>query len=358
MRIEQHLKATLRELAAEARGVDELARSAMIHGVRMRRRRRLAVATGAAALLIVALAPFALKRASSQEIVVGPSASASPSVREVSEVEPRRLAGGWMLVGMDNWVLNREANSYTRLRTDRSESQYLPSPTGNLAAMVSPDREANQDLIEFVTTAGAPLHAVRLRTNGVYQWSPGGDRLVTGAWAVADPRLGTGFGFAIVDARTGRVSSHRVDTLRFDCSMCTFAWSRDGSQVALGITNRRGEGSELFAGVQFFDARTGEPARAMPLRAMFSGPYSWSPNGRYVIAQTDGLKREFELVDTSSFESRPFPYDAVFVTDDVLLAVDASTIVAMRPDGTVVDRFELAGEFRDLGAAATFGPPS
>ena len=365
MKVEQYLRATLREMAGQARGVDELARTAMLRGVRMRRRRRLAAVSGAVALLLAALTPFVLKRTPSPEIAIGPTASASPSRAassgQLSEVEPRGLAGGWVLAGVHNWVLDRGSNTYTRLRAQqKDESRYLASPAGGLAAIVSRDAEGSQDLIDFVTTAGVPVRTVRIASNGVYQWSPQGDRLLTGVWGAKDPGVSaSGFGFAVIEARTGHISDHRVETQRYDCSMCAFAWSRDGGEVALGIADRRGrEAAERYAGVQFFDARNGRPTRAMPLRAMFAGPFSWSPSGRYVIVRPDALSSGYQIVDTQDFSARPFPYDAVFVTDGVLLVAEADQILAIRAeDGAVVDRFELSGGFKGLGATAEFGPP-
>src|SRR5918998_1599742 len=109
MKVEQHLRATLREMAGRARGVDELARTAMRQGARMRRRRRIAAVSGAAAaLLLVALVPIIGKPAPPPS--PGEAVVPNPGAR-LSEVEPRRLTGGWVIAGIHDRVLDRAGNT-------------------------------------------------------------------------------------------------------------------------------------------------------------------------------------------------------------------------------------------------------
>ena len=71
---------------------------------------------------------------------------------------------------------------------------------------------------------------------GDYRWSPAGDRLV-GRASQKEPFK---IGFAVIDARTGTVSKHWVDVSRYDCSLCTFSWSRDGREIVMAIADRSG----------------------------------------------------------------------------------------------------------------------
>ena len=68
---------------------------------------------------------------------------------------------------------------------------------------------------------------------------------------------------------------------------------------------------------------------------MPSSPFSWSPSGRYVIANADGLGTNWQLIDVSTGQSRPFAYDAVWVSDNQLLATHAGKVLTLSTDGTV-----------------------
>jgi hypothetical protein len=208
------------------------------------------------------------------------------------------------------------------------------------------------ELNTVTATTPVTVRDPKLR-GGDLAWSPTGDRLV-GMINQKEPDDLTGFG--IVDAATGAVTPHWIDHSAYDCSDCTYGWSRDGREVVVGIADRsRGEAMELVARLQFFDAASGRPTRTVPIKAMPSGPFSWSPDGKYVIA-ADPVNGT-QLWDVAKGTAKPFPYDAVWVTDELLLAPQSNgTVLTVRPDGEVIHRTKVGGAFKGLGSV-TVGPP-
>jgi hypothetical protein len=78
-------------------------------------------------------------------------------------------------------------------------------------------------------------------------------------------------------------------------------------------------------------------------------------DGRYVIA-ADPING-IQLRDIAKGTAKPFLYDAVWVTDDLLLAPQTNgTVLTIRPDGEVIQRTKVGGAFKDLGSV-TVGPP-
>jgi hypothetical protein len=144
---------------------------------------------------------------------------------------------------------------------------------------------------------------------------------------------------------------------RHDCSLCRFSWTRDGREVILAVADRSGgEGAEQVARLQLFDADTGATTRSLPITAMPSGPFSWSPSGRYLIASADKLGSHWRWIDLGTGQSRPFPYDAVWVGDDQLLAVHDGKVLTLRPDGTVTATTAL--DLPGAGKPISLGPPA
>jgi dipeptidyl aminopeptidase/acylaminoacyl peptidase len=188
---------------------------------------------------------------------------------------------------------------------------------------------------------------------GDYNWSPAGDRLVGGVSQKEPFRIG----FAVVDARTGEVRKQWIDADRYDCSQCTFTWTRDGKEVALPIADRSaGEAEERVAGLQLFDAETGRPTRALPVTGSPPGPFSWSPDGRRVMAAPPMGAPVGRLYDATTGQSRPFQTGSVWVTDDVLLVPKDGKVLTLTPDGTVTATTDIPGGGGGPGTM-TLGPP-
>lgn len=67
---------------------------------------------------------------------------------------------------------------------------------------------------------------------------------------------------------------------------------------------------DFVAGVkrlQLFDGTTGAPTRTVPVPAAPTGPFSWSPDGRYVVTKPDPMASQLEIIDMATGAERPFP---------------------------------------------------
>ncbi|MFD0591303.1 YncE family protein [Catellatospora coxensis] len=148
----------------------------------------------------------------------------------------------------------------------------------------------------------------------------------------------------MLDVTTGKVAEHWIDRTKYECSSCSFVFTRDGKEVAMPLADRsQGEAAELVRSLQLFDARTGKPTRSLPVKAMPQSPFAWSPDGSRVVARPDQIKEEdMQLIDTATGEAKPFPYTAVWATADELLAKFDDGVLTLRPDGTVIADASLA----------------
>jgi hypothetical protein len=332
------LRETIEEMTADMYApTDTLARKAMTQGGRIRRRRHLAAAATAVAVIAAITIPLLfLPRGGGGPAAAGP---------QVITEQPTTLAGGWLVNSAGRWYLDRERQKYVQLA-----DSVLRAPTGDRVVRSTPDRA-----FELTTvTASEPLTVQGRQFRGDLQWAPSGDRLV-GMISQKEPSR---VGFGIIDAATGTVTEHWIDTTVYDCSECTFSWSRDGREVVLAIADRSGgEAAELVARLQLFDAATGRPTRSLPVKAMPSSPFAWSPDGRFVIADADVLSRRPQLVDVATGTAKPFPYNAVWATDVLLLVPQDGMVLTVHPDGTVVKRSTLGGAFTGE-KAITLGPPA
>ena len=174
---------------------------------------------------------------------------------------------------------------------------------------------------------------------GTFNWSPAGDRLVGGITQKEPNKIG----FAVIDAQTGAISKHWIDHDRYDCSRCDFTWTRNGQEVAMPIADRSGgEAEERVSDLQLFNADTGEPTMSLPITDLPTGPFAWSPGGRYVVVGPAGTSEGWRLYDTTTGQQRPFPYPAVWVTADVLLATKDGKVLTLTPDGAVTATIEVA----------------
>jgi Tol biopolymer transport system component len=186
---------------------------------------------------------------------------------------------------------------------------------------------------------------------GNYSWSPTGDRLVAGVSQKEPFKIG----FAVIDARTGKVRQHWIDRDRYDCSQCSFTWTRDGREVVMPIADRSGgEAEDRVSRIQLFDVETGAPTRSLPVTAVPLGPFSWSPDGRFVMAGPPSGAPSWRLFDVTTGQSRQFPYNAVWVDADVLLGGEDRKVHTLSPDGTITATTEV--DIPDLGMIS-LGPP-
>ncbi len=339
MRFEQLLHETIDEMAGEMRGPSTgLAARSLAKGRRIRRTRRIAVAGGAVLALVAVVLPWTLLPRPDGTAPPPVPAASGPTTKAASSSPTKALPGGWVVLGAGDQVLERASGEYVTVRP----LQTVPAPLGD-RLLVWDGREAQSVQLTDVR-GGNVVNVEDIGFVGLYSWSPTGDRLVGGITQKEPFQIG----FGVVDARTGTVSKHWIDRDRYDCSQCTFTWTRDGKEVALTLADRSGgEAEERISGLQLFDAASGAPTRSLPVKAAPSGPFSWSPDGRYVIGGPN-----WQVIDTTTGQSRPFPRDAVWASDGELLATDNGKVLTLTPDGTVTATTTVPGQ-----EVKILGPP-
>jgi hypothetical protein len=344
MRFEQLLHDTIDEMAGELRGpAAGLAARSIANGRRIRRGRRLAAAGGAVLAVAAVVVPWVVlprpDRASPPPPV--PAASGSP-VAPTALTASGPLPGGWFVTSAGYQVLDRPTGEFIIV-----PKQVLPAPSGNRMLVID-----GPESVQVSDVRGT--NPVTVDTTGLvgdYSWSPAGDRLAGGVSQKEPYKVG----FAIIDARTGEVRKQWIDIDRYDCSQCGFTWTRDGKEVVMAIADRSGgEAEERVASLQLFDAGTGRPTRSLPVTAMPSGPFSWSPDGRYVLAGPPGASVNWRVFDVTTGQSRPFPREAVWVSAGVLLAPQDGKVLSLTPDGTITATIDVGAPGRGL---ITLGPP-
>ncbi|GAA2602350.1 hypothetical protein GCM10010399_36320 [Dactylosporangium fulvum] len=350
MRFDQLLHETIDEMGDEMKAPSAaLVRGAVARGRRIRWGRRLAVAGGALLAVAAIVVPWAVVSRPDGPPVTGAPATGTPAASDVARPPGASgLAGGWVVTSAGTQVLDRASGDYVPV-TMEGDGGLLPAPLGD----------------RFLTIYGSPaplqIRSVRgtqpvtvddTGLGGDYRWSPAGDRLVGRASQKEPSKIG----FAVIDARTGTVTKHWIDVSKHDCSMCNFSWTRDGREVAMAVADRSGgESAEKVSRLQLFDAETGAPTRSLPVKAMPSSPFSWSPDGRYLVSSPNGFSRDWQLFDVSTGQSRPFPYDAVWVSDHQLLATHAGKVLTLNTDGTVTATTEVG--VPGATESITLGPP-
>ncbi|MGI5177174.1 hypothetical protein ACQEVZ_12655 [Dactylosporangium sp. CA-152071] len=349
MRFERLLHETIDEMAGEvhAPGAGLAARS-MAKGRRIRRTRRLAVGAAAAvAVAAVAVPWLALPHRDGAAPVV-PAASVTAS-RQASPAATLAwgsgLPGGWVVTKIGDRVLDRATGELVA-----TSGVVWPAPAGKrVLTVVAPEKVRISDV-----RGANPVTVDTAGFVGDYSWNAIGDRLVGGISQKEPFQVG----FAVIDAGTGEVRRHWIDHDRYDCSECTFTWTRDGGGVTLPIADRSGgEAEERVDHLQYFDATSGEARSFAQVPAMPSGPFSWSPGGRYVVAgpPVPEASAGWRRFDTTTGQSVPFPGPAVWVTADVLLAVRDGKVLVVTPDGTVTATLDVPGA--EPGTAISIGPP-
>ena len=341
-RLDDLMRETVHEMTDDLTPQPELARLAIVQGGRIRRRRQLMTVAAAVLAVVAVVTPLVVLQPSGAQIpATGPSpaASASPAPSAVTGVDaPPVFAGGWMVSSVGQWVFHRKTNTFVNMKLAPTQN-LLPSPTGNRVLVASHGEQPIRPVLIDLDT-GRSTKLDDLFTDGRTQWSPTGDRLLTSI-------VGSRIGFAVYDLGSKKTTKNYIHG--YDCSTCEFVFTRDGGEVAMAIPDRSGgEAAELVRSVQLFDVVTGAPTRNLPIKAMPNSSFAWSPDGRFVLGVTDHLKSGMQLIDLSTGQARSFPYPAVWVTDDLLLAVDKKKIHTLRPDGTLVETKDIS----DLVASA------
>ncbi|GAA1384036.1 TolB family protein [Catellatospora chokoriensis] len=332
---------TIEEMTEEMTGPPAgLAGVAMARGRRLRQRRRLAAGGGALLVCAVLALPWLVLSPAADE----PQPGSPAGVTETGPPSDTGLAGGWVIVGNGSRVLDRSTGKLVAMT-----GSILPAPAGGRVLIEEP----GGGLRITDVNGSQPVAVDPTDLGGAYQWSPTGERLV-GRISQKEPFR---IGFAVIDARTGAVTKRWIDHSAYGCSRCSFSWTRDGREIVMAVADRSGgEAAELVSRLQLFDAATGAPTRSLAVTAMPSGPFSWSPDGRYVIADVDVLVGRWQIVELATGQARPFPYDAVWATGDRLLATADGELLTLSPDGAVLSTVRInPSGVRDV---ITVGPPA
>jgi len=293
--LDEAMREVVGELADRAQPVN-LGVRALATARRRRRARRTWTVAGAAAAVTAVIVLTAIGAGPWQGSLPAPGGS-SPAVPRPSLSKPPASPGplvfdrrvlltveGMDLVAYQSPHPNQPiAVVYSRTRRQYEEILYeqaLPSPVSDVAVV------AGQDLPP-VGLLDLSTHKYQKWTVDAYsvsdpQWSPDGRRVLL---SINDKEPWRN-GFALVDPATGQVSRHWVDA-KFDSYQYRFSWHPDGRHVVLALADRTNASEaepDKVAALQLFTL-DGKPDGTIPVRGSVDSPSSWSPDGRYVIAQ-------------------------------------------------------------------------
>ncbi|MFI5906115.1 hypothetical protein [Dactylosporangium sp. NPDC051541] len=363
MRFDELLRDTIDEPGSDLHVPPGLAAAAIAQGRRIRTRRRVAVTAGVVAAVVAILLPAAVlsgagDRAQLPAVPVPSDSGGPPMTGDPLDNSPApsaaqgRLYGGWRVMAAGDVALSA-AGTYSQVQP-AARRTVLIAPAGHRALVqVRPD----DPMIIADVSGGHQVTFAPQPFNGSYHWSPTGDRLVSGYLMKDNGESG----FGIIDARTGAVTKHPVDRTLYDCSRCSYAFTRDGREVLMPLADRSGgEAVERVRGLQFFNADTGAPTRTVLVNTWIpDSPFAFSPDGRFMITTADVSEAQVGRalkVDLVQQKVENFPWPAVWVTDTQLIGVDGMELVNMNPNGTWNDRFAVG--VPDAGWPIVLGPPA
>lgn len=299
------LRETIRDLAAESGTATDLTGRALARGRRLRRRRR--VATVAAVLLLVGTAtiPYAVLHRAEHRTRPLPAATITVPVPTTvpaprfSMTEPFRVPGGLVITGMgryrgaremmQNYVLDRTTGRYRALPTKFIDND--PSPDGRY--VIGSYFARNELALRDMRTGNT--HWVPFDASPNPQWLPSGDRLV----------IYRNTGFTVVDPATGRRTDHDIpDDQQLCVDYCQYTWLGDGTELALPQGYGLNEDPFRVTGLAIFDVRTGKLLRTMPIPGAPLGENSWSADGRAVLIRPSVPGTDQVLI-ASTTDGRP-----------------------------------------------------
>lgn len=277
------LRETIRDLAAESAAAPGLAGGALARGRRLRRRRRLT--TVAAVLLLVGAAtiPFAILHLDRHltrpaPVATVPVPTTVPASR-FSMNEPFRVPGGLVVTSIGRYEGGREmVQNYV---LDRATGRYRTLPTKFLDNSPSPDGRytigsylGRQELALREIATGV-TRWVPFETAGA-QWSSSGDRLVTSR----------NVGFTVVDPATGHGTDFDIPADQQLCADdCQYTWLGGDTELARPQVFGFNADPGHVTGLAIFDARTGKLLRTLPVLGAPLGGNPWSADDRTVLVR-------------------------------------------------------------------------
>jgi len=330
------LRATVNELATEARVVN-LAEAAIRDGRHIVRRRRIVSAAATFAVLAVLVVPFALGKVHNSRLVqpgaapaaTAPSASVTPalpaptpspavpveSVPGLVALPDGMLYGSIPRTGGDTLVFNRSTGQYLRVPVARA----VPSPVGTLAAFNDGKRIG---LINLET-------GVRHSVDGpvpdalAFDWAPDGTQLT---YLTPGNKAGT------VRVVILSVDKDYAGTIGQDIPCpgdCASAWLPNSTAIAVS-----GYGGKLP--IRLVDPRTGSQRKGYEqVSGVLRNGHGVSADGALVVTEIGG-ESEVTVVQTGETILR--------LTADAAQTYWASghDLLVVRPDGVVL--YSIAGE--------------
>ncbi|HYU85850.1 MAG TPA: hypothetical protein VEK80_13710, partial [Kribbellaceae bacterium] len=175
---------------------------------------------------------------------------------------------------------------YSRAHQRYEEVLYaeeaMPAPAGDVAVLDG--RDLPPVTVVDLSTLDHRRWAVNAYLVSDPQWSPDGGQVLV---SINDKNQNRN-GFALIDPATGKAVNHWIDE-RFDSYRYRFTWHPDGRHVLLALADRTNASEsepDKVAALQLFTL-DGQPDGQIPVRGSVDGLSSWSPDGRYVIA--DGV---------------------------------------------------------------------
>lgn len=365
--VDHAVRVAVRDLAAQARPVN-LVPTALARGRRLRRRMRVLRASGAAAAAVAVLAAIAVP---TLWLGRGPGHPAQPGSGVTGSVSPGpigstltgalQLADGWIVIMAGSGpfqVWNRDRQRYETVQGRR----VYAAPAGPYVAITG----ETTNYVDVLDLRGRNPRRITLADGFILdpQWSPDGTRLLLTTLA----KGGGGLSATILDAGSGQHTKLPLPDGYVCTDRCQFTWSRDGTEIALPLTDQSAAHDEaqpdLRSALQLFSATSGRPTRTLPVRGEPAGPFAWSLDGRLVVVRcivtSDGRRHEQnQLVDVATGAVvREFPADHAYWIDNDRILVSSLTgpILLLDPAGATLATYylppQLVGSaFPELGRA-------
>jgi hypothetical protein len=358
MNLEENLRAAVRDLAADAPSVHDLAAVARRRGRRLRRRRQAGLGAAALALVAVAVTPYAVLHRDAPT----PAPMHTQGVPAQWWQTPYRLPGGMIVTalskrdvgGVDvpggttvrdgNVLLNRDTGQYVVL--PGSYYTVYGSPAGEHA--LAANDSGGSGIIDAQGSRG-----IWMDVSIDPRWSSDGSRIL----------FATEQGFAVMDAASGAIKRHAVPEVTQLCpDDCTFSWLPGDREVALALVDPTVEQSEdkpdTIKDIAIYSVATGERLRTLPVAGVPIGQDAWSPDGRSVLVQTQAFTgRPKRIVDVATGRTLgTVPGQNVhFLRDGRILSLTDEVASLYDGTGKLLQQQTLPPDFKDR--TASIGTP-
>jgi hypothetical protein len=367
--LEDRVRTTVADLAAEAPYVTDLAPQARMRGNRIRRRRRMVLGAAVAALAGATLIPYAVLGGNAVTPPV-PAASApaptelppAPVIRKSWWESPVRLPGGFVVTALSRTfgrpgaqpsstgttlqdgsvVLDRSTGRYRVL--PGSATALLAAPVGLYSAVFAADSRVG---IANATTGRVRQFGYGPRSGGNgfasdAQWSPDGTRLM----------MARSTGIRILDADTGE---HQDWNMSGFTNLRSLTWLPSGTEIAVAASDKWGTTT-----IRTYSVDTRKMLRTLPVHGAPVSQNAWSPDGRHVLLFTDDNRTEprvrvAEVATGETVGTVPSAGSAYFVTADQILVIYDGTAKLYDLSGKLLQKTVLPKEF--AGRQISVGRP-